>query len=139
MLQRETEKGVNNRETWERFGREAKVHREKTLAILKEYSGKKMIGFGASARSATFMNFCGIDHKYLQVVIDNNKIKQGYMTPAGDIPIVSFEQGMALNPEIIFILAWNFKDEIIEQCKKYGFKEDYILPFPQHPYIFHGE
>jgi hypothetical protein len=139
LLQREKESGVNNCETWERFGREAKVHREKTLSILKELSNKKMVGFGASARSATFMNFCGIDHKYLQAVIDNNPIKQGYMTPAGDVPIVSIEPGMALKPEIIFILAWNFKDEIIEQCKKHGFKGEYILPFPHYPHIIHGE
>ena len=139
LLQREKESGVNNCETWERFGREAKVHREKTLSILKELSNKKMVGFGASARSATFMNFCGIDHKYLQAVIDNNPIKQGYMTPAGDVPIVSIEPGMALKPEIIFILAWNFKDEVIEQCKKHGFKGEYILPFPHYPHIIHGE
>ena len=139
LLQREKESGVNNCETWERFGCEAKVHREKTLSILKELSNKKMVGFGASARSATFMNFCGIDHKYLQAVIDNNPIKQGYMTPAGDVPIVSIEPGMALKPEIIFILAWNFKDEIIEQCKKHGFKGEYILPFPHYPHIIHGE
>ena len=61
------------------------------------------------------------------------------MTPAGDVPIVSFEQGMALKPDIIFVLAWNFKDEIIEQCKKHGFKGEYILPFPQCPHIIHGE
>ena len=139
LIQKEKEHGINSKGAWEKFGREAKIHREKTLKLLQGLSGKTIVGFGASARSATFMNFCGIGSHYLQAVIDNNPIKQGYMTPAGDVPIVSFEQGMALKPDIIFVLAWNFKDEIIEQCKKYGFKGEYILPFPQYPHLIPGE
>jgi hypothetical protein len=139
LIQKEKEHGINSKAAWEKFGREAKIHREKTLKLLQGLSGKKIVGFGASARSATFMNFCGIGSNYLHAVIDNNPIKQGYMTPAGDVKIVSFEQGMALKPDIIFVLAWNFKDEIIEQCKKYGFKGGYILPFPQYPHLIPGE
>jgi hypothetical protein len=135
----EKDSGVTNQAAWERFGLEAKLHREKTLALLKGIAGKKIVGFGASARSATFMNFCGIGRNYIQAIIDNNPIKQGKMTPAGDVPIVSFDQGMDLKPDIIFVLAWNFKEEIIEQCKKYGFNGSYILPFPQYPQIVSGE
>jgi hypothetical protein len=139
LLKKEKDKSINNLVTWEQFGRDAIVHREKTLTLLKDLTNKKIVGFGASARSATFMNFSGIGQKQLLAVIDNNPIKQNLFTPAGDVPIVSFEQGMALKPELIFILAWNFKDEIIDQCKKQGFKGDYIIPFPQYPHIIRGD
>jgi len=139
LMQREKESGINSRATWEKFGVKAKAHREETLALLQGLSGKTIVGFGASARSATFMNFCGIGSNYLSAIIDNNTLKQGCMTPSGDVPIVSFEQGMAQKPDIIFVLAWNFKDEIIEQCKKHGFGGPYIVPFPQSPHLISGE
>jgi len=135
LMKKEKEHGINSLATWEKFGEKAKAHREETLKLLQGMSGKIIVGFGASARSATFTNFCGIGKNYLKTIIDNNPLKQGYMTPSGDVPIVSFEQGMGLKPDIIFILAWNFKDEIIEQCKQYGFKGIYIVPFPQSPHI----
>lgn len=139
LIQREKNSEINSREAWEKFGAEARIHREKTMKLLESLSGRRIVGFGASARSATFMNFCGIGNNYLKAIIDNNPMKQGYLTPAGDVPIVSFDDGFALKPEIIFLLAWNFKDEIIGQCKKQGFVGEYIVPFPKNPHMIPGE
>jgi len=83
----------------------------------------------------TFMQFCGIGKSCLKAIIDNNPLKQGWMTPAGDLPIVSFEEGLAFNPDVIFILAWNFAGEIMDQCAKRGFKGQYILSFPGEPRV----
>jgi hypothetical protein len=69
----------------------------------------------------------------LKAIIDNNPLKQGLMTPAGDVPIVSFDQGMALKPDVIFVLAWNFGQEILGECAKRGFSGNYIMPFPKEP------
>ena len=33
--------------------------------------------------------------------------------------------------KIILILAWNFKDEILKEFRKYGFSGKVILPFPK--------
>ena len=42
-----------------------------------------------------------------------------------------FNKFDSLNPDYIFILAWNFKKEIINSCKKYGYKGKFIIPFPK--------
>jgi hypothetical protein len=133
VLDEEKKSGINERFVWERFARQAADHREKTLALLNSLKGRVMVGFGGSARCSTFINFCGIGKNYLQAIIDNNTLKQGWMTPAGDVPIVSFEQGMALKPDVIFVLAWNFGQEIMDECQKRGFKGQYIMPFPNEP------
>ncbi len=135
VLDEEKRSGVNGRFAWEKFAQEAKAHREKTLGLLNRLKGKVIVGFGASARSSTFINFCGIGKNYLKAIIDNNPLKQGLMTPAGDVPIVSFEQGMALKPDVIFVLAWNFGREIMDECAKRGFGGEFIMPFPGDPRV----
>lgn len=138
ILNEEKKSGVNERSIWEKFAEEAQAHREKTLELLNCLKGSSIVGFGSSARSATFINFCGIGSNYLKAIIDNNPLKQGLMTPAGDVPIVSFDQGMALKPDIIFVLAWNFGQEIMDECIKRGFAGQFIMPFPKEPHLVIG-
>ena len=133
IVDEERKFGINERFVWEKFAKLAQVHRQKTLDLLNSLGDKVIVGFGSSARSSTFINFCGIGRNYLKAIIDNNPLKQGLMTPAGDVPIVSFDQGMALKPDVIFVLAWNFGQEIMDECSKRGFLGQYIMPFPKEP------
>jgi ABC-type Fe3+-hydroxamate transport system substrate-binding protein len=59
--------------------------------------------------------------------------------PGSSIPIVDFEQGMALNPDLIFVLAWNFRDEIVKQCRSYFYKGEFLVPLPNKPYLYNGQ
>ncbi len=133
VLEEEKRSGIHERFVWEDFAKRALAHREKTLRLLDSLKGKTIVGFGSSARSSTFINFCGIGKNYLKAIIDNNPMKQGLMTPSGDVPIVSFDQGMALKPDIIFVLAWNFGREIMDECSHRGFAGQFIMPFPKEP------
>ena len=133
ILDEEKKSGINERFVWEKFAKLSLAHREKTLALLNGLRDKVIVGFGSSARSSTFINFCGVGSNYLKAIIDNNPLKQGLMTPAGDVPIVSFEQGIALKPDIILVLAWNFGQEIMDECTKRGFSGQFIMPFPKEP------
>jgi len=62
-------------------------------------------------------------------------LKQGLYSPGSSIPIVSSEAGFKLKPELLFILAWNFRDEIIDVCRGMGYKGKYLIAFPNTPYI----
>jgi len=132
-LMAERDLHINELPAWEGFANRSIKHRDQTLCLLDSLKGKTVVGFGASARSATFTQFCGIGKRRIEAVIDNNTIKQGQWTPAGDVPIVSFEQGIALEPDVIFVLAWNFAREIMDECAKRGFEGQYIVPFPNEP------
>ena len=83
----------------------------------------------------TYLNYCGISNKDITAIIDNNPLKQELFAPGSNIPILSFSKGMAINPDVIFILAWNFRDEIIEECRNEGFKGKFLVPFPETPYF----
>ena len=99
-------------------------------------NGTKMIGYGASARSSTLLNFCGIDHRHLVCIADGNSIKQGKFTAGTDIPIVSPDEAFAENPDTVLLLSWNFKDEILKIIRdQYQFHGRVILPLPNNPKI----
>lgn len=135
----ENEQRVNHLSSWQDFSRRVEKHRKETLEILNSLNGKKVVGFGSSARSQTYLNYCGINNKQINVIIDNNPLKQGLFAPGSSIPIVNFEQGMGMNPDLIFILAWNFRDEIAEECRSYGYKGEFLVPLPNKPYFYNGE
>lgn len=135
LTQLESNNRVNELDSWLKFAERTKEHRVQTLKILEQCKGKTIIGFGSSARSQTYLNYCGVTTENIKAIIDNNPLKQGLFAPGSSIPIVSFKEGMKENPSIIFILAWNFKDEIIEECKKFGYKGEFLVPFPEKPYF----
>jgi len=133
---REEYDGINNLSTWTKFADNCFDHRDCSRQALEEFKDRKIIGFGASARSSTYLNFCGLDREQILAVIDNNPMKQGKFTPGSHIPIVSFEEGLKLGPDLIFILAWNFKDEIIDDLRsRGGYKGAFLIPFPTQPYF----
>ena len=127
---------VNQLDSWIKFANKVEHHKKEMKKIITSFSGKKIIGFGSSARSQTFLNFCGFNQNNLELIIDNNSMKQNLYSPGTNIKIVNFENGLKLKPDAIFILAWNFKDEIIKECKSAGYKGNFIIPFPSIPKIF---
>lgn len=132
----ENKNQVNELSSWKDFAKRTMAHRKGTLDILESLNGKTIVGFGSSARSQTYLNYCGINNKHISAIIDNNPLKQGMFAPGSSISIVSFDKGLALNPDVIFILAWNFKEEIANQCKMKGFKGEFLVPFPNKPYYY---
>jgi len=138
-ITQEADNNVNQLSSWMNFAERTKTHQKETMDILKSLSGKKVVGFGSSARSQTYLNYCGINNDQIVAIIDNNPLKQGMYAPGSSIPIVNFQYGIDMNPDLIFILAWNFSDEIVKQCRSYGYKNDFLLPFPQKPYFNNSE
>ena len=77
-----------------------------------------------------------IEKESIDLIIDQSEFKHGLFTPGTKIPIKSPEEGMQSNPDVILLLAWNFKEEIIEQLKsRWKWSGDLIIPLPGDPEI----
>ena len=137
-LEADENSGLGIKENWLKFAEKCFDHKDKLNNLVQMHSGKgvKMIGYGASARSSTLLNFCGIDHQHLICIADGNPIKQGKYTAGTDIPIVSPDAAFAKNPDIVLLLGWNFKDEILKTIRdKYQFQGKIIFPLPNDPQV----
>lgn len=63
------------------------------------------------------MNYCVIGDESIQYVVDISPHKQGLYLPGTHIPIYHPDKISETKPDYVVILAWNLKDEIIEQMK----------------------
>jgi 2-polyprenyl-3-methyl-5-hydroxy-6-metoxy-1,4-benzoquinol methylase len=133
----EEERGLASLETWREFATcsiEHAVHLRGVIEAEIE-AGRRIVGYGASARSSTLLNFCSIDHRHLVCIADQNPIKHNRYTPGTNVLIVSPETALAEHPDTILLLAWNFKDEILKQLTDSGFHGNVIVPLPGKPQL----
>jgi hypothetical protein len=129
-MENESRIRLNSIGAWKNFAEQSHKHKKSLINAVKS-SPSKIIGYGASARSSTMLNFCGIGNKHIECIADKNPIKHNKYTPGTDIKIVPPDMAMQSKPESILLLAWNFRDEIIDEMKnKYGFSGNVIIPFP---------
>ena len=128
----EEELGINDLETWLQFSRNVKDHAIKIKSLLPE---RRIMAYGASARSSTLLNYCGIGASNLVAIIDKNPLKHNLLSPGVEIPIISYEEGLEIlkKEKDIFLLAWNFEEEIIKDLRKDGFTGNFIVPLPNDP------
>ena len=96
--------------------------------ILKK---KKIIhAYGAAAKGNTFLNFCKINNKQINIIYDANKKKTNKFLPGSHIKILDPSKIQKLKPDYIVVLPWNIFDEIKKQlsytknwnCKLITFK-----------------
>lgn len=77
--------------------------------------GKTVAAYGAAAKGNTLLNFAGVRQDLLSFVVDRNPAKQGKFLPGSRIPILNETCLMAEKPDLILILPWNLRDEVMSQ------------------------
>lgn len=126
---------VNLIANWQRFAKKTKIHKLAFLKDINQYFHKnnKIIAYGASARSSTFLNYCGIDRKNIKYIVDKNPLKINKFTPGTNLKIISFGQfKKQINKfNVLLLLAWNFKKEVLKDLIVNRFKGKIITPFPR--------
>ena len=130
---KENENKTNEFSTWQDFKKRSFSHKEKWVEFLNQanHRGDKIVGWGASARSSTLLNFAGVDSKSIPIIADMNPLKHKHFTPGTHILIDAPEIVMAGKPDFVVILAWNFAKEIMEMLKnKYNFQGQCLIPLP---------
>ena len=75
-------------------------------------NGLTVIAYGAAAKGNTLLNYCGITENEVELIIDNNPHKQGLSAPGSHISVVSLGD-LRIAPDLILILPWNLKREIV--------------------------
>ncbi|WP_320675951.1 class I SAM-dependent methyltransferase [Prochlorococcus sp. MIT 1300] len=74
--------------------------------------GKTIYGFGAPVKGNTLLNYFGIGKDVLDYLVEKNELRDGLFSPGMHIPI-KLEKDLTQLPDIYYVLAWNFRDEIL--------------------------
>ncbi len=111
---------------------------EETKRALLEFliearsAGRRVAAYGAPGKGNTLLNYCGIRSDFVDYAVDRNPYKHGRFTPGTHIPIHAPEKIRETRPDLILILPWNLKDEVVEQLayvREWGGR--FVVPIPR--------
>jgi SAM-dependent methyltransferase len=117
LRERERAAGYERMDTYTRYARRVEQDKREILRFLislKE-EGLRIAGYGAPAKGNTLLNYCGVRGDFIQYTCDLNPRKQGQFLPGSHIPIRPPEAIREDRPDVVLILPWNLKEEIVEQ------------------------
>jgi SAM-dependent methyltransferase len=116
---RESEAWLRDRSAYGGVQGRAEFVRGELLSILGSFAdrGITVAGYAASAKSATLLNFCGIDTSMLSHVVDVTPGKIGRFTPGTGIPIVA--PGERSEPGAYLLMAWNYLSAVLKREREY--------------------
>ena len=119
---REYTAGLESLSTYERFASRVQQSRDQLLGLLQELkrTGSKIVSYGATSKSTTVFNYCGITSELIDYIVDTTPAKQGKFSPGTHIPVISPEEGFDESVDYAFLGAWNFENEIAS--KEEGFR-----------------
>jgi methylation protein EvaC len=81
--------------------------------------GKSIVGYAATSKSTTIMNYCGITTDHLEYISDTTPIKQGKYSPGAHIPVKSHEDFLNNYPDYTLLFAYNHSKEIMAKEQEY--------------------
>jgi methylation protein EvaC len=113
--------GLDKAETFKCLARHIERSRGELISVLQELKaeGESVVGYGATSKSTTVINYCGITPDLVRYISDTTPIKQGKYSPGGHIPIRPYESFCADYPDVALLFAWNHAEEIMSKEKRF--------------------
>ena len=120
LLKKEKSLNIDSMRGCIKFKEKCEKSRENLQRRINIYKkkGLKIAGYGATSKSTTILNYCGIDYNDINYICDTTPEKIGKYSPGTHIPIVSMNHFYKNLPDAIFLFAWNHKNEIFKKEKK---------------------
>ncbi len=108
--------GLDKLETFQNFANRVAQSKTDLIELLTRCKrlGKKIISYGATSKSTTVFNYCGIDTSLIDYVIDTTPEKIRKLTPGSHIPIKN-SNGIDSDVDVVYLGAWNFATEIMNK------------------------
>lgn len=121
ILAEEKAAGLHLPETYEQFHQACEASKERLVRLLTEEkkSGHRVVGYGATSKSTTILNYCGIGPDLVEFISDTTPIKQDKYTPGMHIPVKPYAAFAENHPDTVLLFAWNHKAEILEKEKAF--------------------
>lgn len=130
MFDNEIRIGLTNLNTYLGFDSRVNYIKIKLRNILDRLKreGMTIAGYGASAKSNTLLNYCGIDNKYLDFIVDKTPYKYGLYTPGTHIKVIEKPKK---EPDYYLLLVWNYASAVLQRERSYRNRGGkFIIPIP---------
>ena len=110
----EDEAQSNDIAAYRELARRIEQMKNRDLAYLEaaRRAGKRVYGMGAPVKGNTLLNYFGIGPGLIECLVEKNELRRGLFSPGMHLP-VRIERELEAPPDIYYVLAWNFKREIL--------------------------
>src|SRR5262249_25931348 len=109
QLAKEAALGLDRAETYLQFKANCENSRAALIQTLERLRNqqKRVVGYGATSKSTTVINYCGITPAHVEFISDTTPIKQGRVTPGAHIPVKAYGEFAKRYPDYALLFAWN--------------------------------
>lgn len=121
QIHKEKKFGLDKFSIYKKFTINVKESKSKLIKILKKLvkQKKRIIGYGATAKAVTIMNYCNIDNDIIRNFTDTTSDKINNYMPGRNIKILKYKKNILKKYDYVFLGAWNFKDEIFKKEREF--------------------
>ena len=118
------------------FQKKVSMSKLKFLEILakikKKNKNTKISGISAPSRSATLINYVGLDEKIIDCIFEiKGSYKINRYMPGTKIPVKEEKASLLRKTDYLVLFSWHISKELIKNIRKQGFKGKFIIPLPK--------
>jgi len=135
---RESELALTSTDTYRKFAADCAEIRDtlKELVLGLVDEGRTVVGYGASTKGNTLLQYCGFTAHQLKYLVDRNAWKWGRVSPGTGIPIVSEAEFHSLGPNEALVLPWHFLKGFLERESDFiNAGGRFIVPLPNVEFV----
>jgi len=131
LIKKEEDEGYDRIQVYKEFAERVSTLKERLVGIIRDLKreGKRIQALGAPVKGTTIINYCGLDSGEIDCAVEINELKCNTYIPGTRIPV--FHQDRTPPPDLYLLLAWNFKEEVLEKLA--GFRRNggkVLVPIP---------
>ena len=135
IVSAERSQGLHRPETYDAFRNSCEASKARLVRLLEaeKAAGRRVVGYGATSKSTTILNYCGIGPDLIEFISDTTPIKQNKFTPGMHIPVKPYEAFCESYPDTVLLLAWNHQKEIMAKEEAFSAQGGkWISPIPEN-------
>jgi len=100
--------------------------------IKKKNKNTKISGISAPSRSATLINYVGLDEKIIDCIFEiKGSYKINRYMPGTKIPVKEEKASLLRKTDYLVLFSWHISKELIKNIRKQGFEGKFIIPLPK--------
>lgn len=128
------EHGISRVEVLRDFALRVATWRQEFRELIAEIrqQNQQIIGIGAPSRASTLLGFAGLSEFDLSAVAElPGSLKIDRFMPGTRIPIVSEDEALSLNPQVLLLLSWHLGPGLLSTLVQKGFRGRFLVPLPE--------
>ena len=114
LLDQERRSGLHQPETFDRFRDRVTAAGAALMTLLRRCQSeqKRVVGYGATSKSTTTINYCGITPDLVEFISDTTPAKHGTYSPGAHIPVRPHREFAERYPQRALLFLWNHAAEV---------------------------